>query len=339
VEDDWRNFSWRDGERTILFGEGRLAASPQLLGEHGYGPYDLLSTARALAGAPEALTADAASVHEVAPGSVDQISASLLDAISSDDLVAFGGGRVVDVAKAIVAVRGGRVAAIPTTLAGSTITGIHRLPAGRESEAKSLVRPALAIADPVAMTTPPERQLRATAMNALGHAAESLYAPGANPVSEMAALRSAELIALGLDTDREIRDRDALALGAILGGYAIGSTGLALHHAICQTLVRVLGLPHAEVNATMLPHTMSAMSQRAPRQITALAGALGTTAGAIAARISELSGGTRRLSELDADEDRIDEVLDALEARGDATANTPGNPGRDDFREILEPAW
>jgi alcohol dehydrogenase class IV len=339
VEDDWRNFSWRDGERTILFGEGRLAASPELLAEHGYATYDLLSTGRALADAPEGLAAAAANVHEVVSGGVDEVSASLLEAISSEDLVAFGGGRVVDVAKAIVAVRGGRVAAIPTTLAGSTITGIHRLPAGHKSKVKGLVRPALAIADPVAMTTSPEQQLRATAMNALGHAAESLYAPGANPVAEMAALRGAELIALGLDTEREIRDRDALALGAILGGYAIGSTGLALHHAICQTLVRVLGLPHAEVNATMLPHTMSAMSQRAPHQIAALAAALGTSAGAIAARISELSGGVRHLADLGADKDRIDEVVDALEARGDATANTPGSPGREDFRAIIETAW
>ncbi|MGZ5419724.1 MAG: hypothetical protein ACXWES_04320 [Solirubrobacterales bacterium] len=339
MDDDWQSFSWRDGERTVLFGEGRLAGSPQLLAERGYQPYDLLSTERALAEAPGELASGAAKVHRVAPGGVPEAAAAIIGEVSSRDLVTLGGGRVVDVGKAVVAVRGGRVAAIPTTLAGSSMTAIHRLPAGRESEARGLVRPALVLADPVAMTSSPEQQLRATAMNALGHASESLYAPGANPVSEIAALRGAELIALSLDAEREVRDRAALALGAILGGYAISSTGLALHHAICQTLVRILGLPHAEVNATMLPRTMSAMAPRAPRQIAALAGALGTTAGAIGARISGLSGGSRRLSELGAEEGRIDEVLDALEARGDATASTPGNPGREELREIIEAAW
>jgi len=339
VEDAWRNFSWRDGERTILFGAGRLGDSPRLLAENGYERYDLLTTPRAQADAPSGLAEGAASIHEVASGGVDEAAAPLVDAISSGhDLVAFGGGRVVDVAKAIAAVRGGRVAAIPTTLAGSTITAIHRLPAGHESEAKGLVRPALAIADPVPMTSAPEEQLRATAMNALAHGAESLYAPGANPVAELAALRGAGLIAGALDTDRIIRDRDELALGGILGAWAVGTTGIAMHHAICQTLVRVQELPHAEANATMLPHTMAAMSQLAPAAITGLAGALGTSGGAIAARISELGGGTRHLAEIGADPDRIDEVLDVLDARGDATANTPGNPEREDFRRIIETA-
>ena len=51
------------------------------------------------------------------------------------------------------------------------------------------------IADPEAMTGLPERELRASAMNALAHGADSLYTPFANPVSRMTALRGAELIA------------------------------------------------------------------------------------------------------------------------------------------------
>ncbi len=333
------DFTWIDAERKVLFGQGRLERAPELLAENGYAPYDLLTTPRALADAPEELAAGATKVHEVPAGGVPDASAAIIGAIDSEDVVAFGGGRVVDVGKATAAVRGGRVAAIPTTLAGSPITSIHRLPAGREAYAKGLVRPALVIADPVAMTSAPEQQLRATAMNALAHASESLYTPLANPVSEMAGLRAAELISNSLDMRRGERERDDLALGAILGAHAISSSGLALHHALAQTLVRVLGLPHAEVNATLLPHTMSAMAHRAPRQITALAGALGTSAGAIGARISELGGGPRTLSDIGADRDRIDEVLDAVEARGDAQAQTPNAPDRDALRAIVEAAF
>lgn len=338
-------FTWLDAERKILFGQGLLERAPELLAEHGYVPYDLLSTARALADAPPGLAAGATKVHEVPAGGVPEAAAAIIDDVDSEDVAALGGGRVVDVAKAVAAVRGGRVAAIPTTLAGSPITAIHRLPAGREAYAKGLVRPALVIADPVAMTSAPEQRLRATAMNALAHAAESLYTALANPVSEMAALRAAELISTSLDMRRGDRtlwgtgDRDDLALGAILGAHAISSTGLALHHALAQTLVRVLSLPHAEVNATLLPHTMSAMAHRAPRQVTALAGALGTTAGAIGTRISELGGGPRSLSDLGAERDRIDEVLDAVEARGDVQAQTPNAPDRDALRAIVEAAF
>ena len=333
-------FTWRDGERTIIFGEGLLDRAPQLLADNGFGEYDLLTTSRALATAPPELPDRAREVHHVAKTSVPEAAGAVIGN-ASGDLVAYGGGRVVDVAKGIAAGQGGRVAAIPTTLAGSPITAIHKIPAGHESEFRGFVRCALVLADPESMTSPGEIALRATAMNALAHASESLYAPGANPVAEMAALRGAELIGRSLDTDRVRRDRGDLALGAVLGAYAIGSTGLAMHHAVCQTLVKVLGLPHAETNAAMLPHTMSAMTHRAPRQIAQLAGALGTSAGALGARISELAGGSRQLSDLGVpiDKSEIDSVLDALDERGDVYTNTPDPPDREELRALISGAW
>lgn len=336
------SFTWRSGERTVLFGEGALAGPPRTLAENGFAEYALLSTERALADHPSELAQGAQRVHQVPAGGVPDAAAHVLGELVDrpvTDLVAFGGGRVVDVAKAVAAITGARVAAVPTTLAGSSMTGIHRLPAGRESEAKGLVRPLLVIADPVAMTSAAEGQLRATAMNALAHGAESLYGPGANPAAEMSALRGAELIASALELEAGLRDRTDLASGALLCASAIDSTGLGLHHALCQTLVRVMELPHAETNATMLPHTMAAMASRAPREISALAGALDTTAGAIGYRIEELSGGTRHLADLGAEQSKIDQVLDAVEARGDVAANTPDPPGREAIRMIIDEAW
>jgi alcohol dehydrogenase class IV len=336
-------FTWQTGERTVVFGDGALAGATRTLADRGFAPYALLSTERALAEAPPELAQGAEGVHHVPPDPVPDAASQVLGELVEDQpgtgLVAFGGGRVVDAAKAVAAITGSAVAAIPTTLAGSSMTGIHRLPAGRESEAKGLVRPLLVIADPEAMTSAPEEQLRSTAMNALAHGAESLYAPGANPAAEMSALRGAELMSTALDLEPHLRDRSDLASGALLCASAIDSTGLALHHALCQTLVRVMDLPHAETNATMLPHTMVAMAPRAPRQISALAAALGSTAGGIGHRIEDLSGGTRHLADLGADRSKIDEVLDTLEARGDVAANTPDPPDREATRMIIEEAW
>jgi hypothetical protein len=89
-------------------------------------------------------------VHDVAPGLVDELSAALLEEVPDAPLiVALGGGRVIDTAKAVAAGRGGvpRVAAIPTTLSAAEMTRVHRLPAGREAQSTP-VRPAIVLNDP-----------------------------------------------------------------------------------------------------------------------------------------------------------------------------------------------
>ncbi|HEY3553041.1 MAG TPA: iron-containing alcohol dehydrogenase, partial [Solirubrobacterales bacterium] len=267
------DFVWRDAGRTVVFRRSGVDAAIEVLREHGVDEFELLSTQRALAGA--AVLAEAASgVQEVQSGQVPAAAAALLDALSpphdaskgvrARPLVALGGGRVIDVAKAVASVGGQEVIAIPTTMSGAEMTGSHRLPAGAEELARGTVRPRLVIADPEAMTSQPEEELRASSMNALAHGADTLYLPMCNPVSEMTALRGAGLIAGALDEAQEERDASALALGSILCGYAIDSAGMGLHHLVCQTLVRLCGTPHAETNAAILPRSVELLAGRAP---------------------------------------------------------------------------
>jgi alcohol dehydrogenase class IV len=329
--------SWRDEAqgRAVVLREGLLADAPELLAEVGWDEFDLLTTRRAL---PDAADLDqvAEATHLVPASPVPEAAASVLEDVSSDRLVALGGGRVIDSAKAIAAIRGGEVAALPTTLSGAPMTAIHRLPAGHTAATR--VRPSLVLADPVAMTSAPEPQLRATAMNALAHAAESLYTPLADDDSRKDALRAAELIARSLDADRADRDRSELALGALLAGSAVDRAGIALHHVLGQSLVRVLGVPHAETYAALLPVTMVAMRERAPGRIEELAAALGTDPEGIEDRIRELAG-DRRLGELGADLNRIDEVIETASARPELFQMTPGELKRADLEKILRAAW
>jgi alcohol dehydrogenase class IV len=331
------NFVWRDAGRVVVFRQDGIAQAPRLLHEHGFDNFELLSTPRALPGAPE-LEAAARAVHAVPPGQVPEAAASLLERADAPQLVALGGGRVIDAAKAVASVSGARVAAIPTTLSGAEMTGIHRLPTGAEDRVGSLVRAELVIADPGAMTSLPEKSLRATAVHSLAHGADSLYTPFANPVSQLTALRGAELIAASLDQERDERDRAALAQGSILCGYAIDSGAFGMHHVICQTLVRICGTPHAETNATILPRVMAFMLPRAPDRLASLAEALGTSPAGIETRILQLGGNPAGLGELGADRSKRDEALDSMLVRPEL-AFTPEPPTRTDIEQLVESAW
>jgi alcohol dehydrogenase class IV len=355
-----RNFIWRDAGRTVVFRRDGVAVAVEVLREQGIEEFELLSTERALVGA-EGLAGAAIRIHQVAPGPVPAAAAALLGALAPPPragegvqvrpLVALGGGRVVDVAKALAAVSGAEVIAIPTTLSGAEMTGIHRLPAGAEQRARGMVRPSLVIADPEAMTGLEERDLRASAMNALAHGADTLYLPRSNPVSEVTALRGAALIADALDEERERRDRASLALGSILCGYAIDSAGIGLHHLVCQTLVRVCGTPHAETNAAILPPALAFLAERAPEPYERLSAAIAPSRPTdvkapyidrnrpteLEERVKAL-GKPQPLGDLGGDESRLDEAIEAMLKRPEL-ADIPGPTTDEDLARLVRQAW
>jgi alcohol dehydrogenase class IV len=125
-----------------------------------------------------------------------------------------------------------------------------------------------------------------------------MVTPLANPIATLAGLEAACLIASGLGlssvqtTGAENPARDALALGALLAGYVIGSSGYGLHHVLAQTLARFAGVSHGAANAVMLPHSLEALTRRFPEAIQRLSGPLGDDLPAVAARLSAVSGAT-----------------------------------------------
>jgi maleylacetate reductase len=267
-------------------------------------------------------------VLHVPSGPVPEAAAAVRSGVKGRPLVALGGGRVIDSAKAIGAADELPVAAAPTTLSGAELTPFHRMPAGVDTF--KLVRPALVIADPGLMASQPMPDLAASAINALAHAVEALYTPLANPVAEMAALRAAALIAQGLADDP---DGEGLALGALLAGYAVGLTGFAVVHAVCQTIVRVCDTPHAQTYAVMLPHFVRFMELRAPREIGLLRDAVGGDVDPLAA-----CAGVTTLGELGVTPHDLSRVMEGVSQRGDIGANTPGSPTPEDVREVIEQA-
>jgi alcohol dehydrogenase class IV len=369
------SFDWRDGERTIHFGRGRFEHAVDLVGGPGF---TLLTTERAQSDAAGLATA-AEAVHLVPGGFVDEIAGELLGEVRGDRLVAFGGGRVIDVAKALAAGlrHGGGSAnamAVPTTLSGAEMTWVHRHAAGVPAEA-ARARPTVVVCDPAVAASQPVEELAASALNALGHAAEAPLTTQRNPVATLAALEAARLIAIGFGDADTVRDgdahrfgaadraagggartpgggrgatggraaagdgatggnpdRDALALAALLAGYAIDSAWYGLHHVMSQTAVRLCQIGHGPANAILLPHTMRALAQRNPAAFEQLGIALGGHPSTVASRICVLTGATH-LSQLGVTPDQLDACADAAAGRAELEL-TPPKAGRDELRAI-----
>jgi alcohol dehydrogenase class IV len=325
-------FRWRDGERLVVFGRGAVSQVGELL-EPGYA---LLTTARAGAQTPDLLE-HAAAVHEVASGRVDEVAGALRPEVLGDRLVALGGGRVIDVAKALAAADPPRtVTAIPTTLSGAEMTGGHRHAAGVPAGTPG-VRPAIVINDPSLSASQPRAQLARSSGNALGHAIEGPVTPLTNPVAAVTAVAAVRLIAAGLAADLDERDRDALALGALLAGYVIGSTGYGLHHVVSQTLARFAGVAHGTANTIMLPQTTRALAARFPDWNARLERALGTEPASLAERVRELAALTG-LRGSGVSEEQLEICVEQASQRPDL-AMTPPPASVAELRELYRAAY
>jgi alcohol dehydrogenase class IV len=320
-------FTWQDGERTIHFGRGMLGAVAESFGTG----YTLLTTPRAREMAP-GLAERAGAVHEVPAGRVDEIAGGLLGEVERDRIliVALGGGRVIDVAKALAAARPvgerPRVAAVPTTLSAAEMTATHRRAAGADTSLPG-ARPAIVVNDPILSASQPDVALAASAANSLGHAAEGPATTRASPVPALAGREAARLIGLAYAGDEP--DRDTLALGALLSGYAIDSGGYGLHHVLSQTLARFAGVGHGQANAVMLPHTLVALERRGVPG----AGALVALATDLARRAEAV-----RLRDLGVDEATLDACADTAAARPDLDL-IPPRPDRDELRALYASAY
>ncbi len=327
-------FRWHDGERLLVFGREALAQAPTLIGDE----YELISTSRAVGFAPE-LAAGALAVHEVPPGRVDEIAGGLREGIKSQQLVALGGGRVIDVAKALAAADPPRrVAAVPTTLSGAEMTAVHRHATGVPGDTPRL-RAALVINDPSLSASQPVPELAASAGNAMGHIAEGPLTPLTNPVATLTAIEAARQLAAGL-ASREPDDdaRDSLALGALLAGYAIGSSGYGLHHVLSQTLARFTPASHAHANTLMLPHTVRALAARSSGDFMArLDDATGGSVVEFAEHLRSVAG-LSRLSSEGVTESDLERCVQEASARPELNL-TPPAADADEIRQLYQAAY
>lgn len=337
------DFVWKDGERLIAFGGSALASLPGFLRAAQMEEFVVLASDRALDQAMRAdvdgVLATAVDTQIVADGNVADLAAGLIDKVGDRPVIAIGGGRVIDVGKAVAGAAGQRVAAIPTTLSGAPMTGVHRLPAGFAGQAKT-VRPAIVIGVPDLMASQPIALRTGSAMNALSHAIESAFVTTTSPVPRMAATRAIELLFRSL-IDEELDEptrRVRMSLGAIEAGYAVGASGYALHHVICQTIVRMAEVPHAPTYGVMLPYTLEFYKVRDALTWQLIADAMGTADPSLEiAKACAAAGNPTTLTDLGVNPDRLEAIIATASERSELRL-TPGGANANDIRTLIESA-
>ncbi len=263
--------------------------------------------------------------------------------LARDCVVAVGGGSAIDLGKAISAEARVPLVSVPTTYSGAEWTPYFgvRDPQRRMRGGGAGARNAGIVYDVGLTVGLPRKETVGTAMNALAHCAEALYAHGHNPESDECALEGALLISTWLPRVVETpADRDArteLLRGASFGGEALAGSMLALAHAMAQAVGGKYGLPHGTLNGIFLPPALRYNARYAPVAVRAFGEAVG---GDAAARVEELTalGGVTRLAQLGVPEADIPELAASAAQRGGNQANPhPATPA--EIEELLRSVY
>ncbi|MEM5344401.1 maleylacetate reductase [Paraburkholderia azotifigens] len=287
------DFTYTSHSQRVVFGAGalnRLEAEVDLLGARRVlvlaTPEQRKDAERiaAILGVRVAGLFDRAVMH--VPIEVAREARDLARKLDADCAVAIGGGSTTGLGKAIALESDFPILAIPTTYAGSEMTPIYGITeAGLKKTGRdNRVRPKTVIYDPELTYSLPLPLSVSSAINAIAHAAEALYAPDANPITDMMAVegiaaigRALPLLTRGDEVANIRRGRADALYGAWLCGSVLGAVAMSLHHKLCHTLGGSFNLPHAETHTIILPHALAYNETSAAAAMERIAGALGGT--------------------------------------------------------------
>jgi alcohol dehydrogenase class IV len=270
---------------------------------------------------------------------VDVVDAATKAAEGADGLVGLGGGSAIDTSKAVSAAAGIPLVAVPTTYAGSEWTPYYgmRDEVRRAKTGGSGANTVGIVYEPTLTLGLPRDESVGTAMNALAHCAEALYAGPCENASIGAELIATSLPMVVADgTDVVARTR--LLEGAMHAGMALADRGLFLAHAMAQALGGRFGAAHGAMNALCLAPALRFNEPVVPEAIAALAAALDSDD--VEARVRELAllGGFVRLRDFGVPESELGEVA-AETAQRPAARASPRPVTAGDVEGLLRSVW
>ena len=198
----------------------------------------------------------------------------------ADAVVAIGGGSTTGLGKAVASRLGIRHLVVPTPYAGSEVTPVLGETSGGEKTTRSApdILPDTVVYDVELTTSLPWAVSVTSAINALAHAVEALYANDATAGTDDLAIKAIRSLVGGLPVLRaDLAGLDAradLLYGGWLAGRCLGAVGMGLHHKLCHTLGGAFNLPHAATHTVVLPYAMAYNAPAAPRAMSLIAEAM-----------------------------------------------------------------
>lgn len=263
--------------------------------------------------------------------------------VDADAIITMGGGSSTGLGKAVAVELPIPILAVPTTYAGSEMTPIWGLTEGARKQVgrDPRVQPRIVIYDPVLTLSLPASIAGPSGMNAFAHCAEALYAPGANPITSLMAEEGIRTLTTGLPAvvaaPDDLDARGLVLIGAYLAGAAFGAAGSGIHHKVCHMLGGAYDLPHADLHAVVLPHTLALVAPLEPAAIARIAAAMGVddVPGAVF-DLDRRLGIPESLVAIGMAPDSLD---DATELVASGISNGPGGVTRDSIKALLVDAF
>jgi alcohol dehydrogenase class IV len=263
---------------------------------------------------------------------------------SADLVIAVGGGSAVGLAKAVALTNGLPIVAVPTTYAGSEVTAVWGLTENgvKRTGTDRRVLPVEVIYDTELTAALPTQLSTESALNGLAHCIDGLWAPGADPVNTALGADGIRILARGLRAIDGGRippaAREDLLLGAYLAGSAFASAGPGMHHKICHVLGGAFGLPHAALDAAVLPYVLAFNLPGAPAAAERIARSLETAHPLDGlSDLYDRTSAPRRLRDLGLSSEDVTEVSDRVLA--EIPASNPRPVDITSVRHLLTAAW
>jgi alcohol dehydrogenase class IV len=175
---------------------------------------------------------------------------------------------------------------IPTTAgtgAELTVTSMVIVEGHKQWINSPLLLPTDANVDPELTMTMPLGVTAATGMDALCHNTEAYLSALANPITDAVALEGIKLVSANLvkvyDDGSDRKAREAMSLGALLGGVALQAR-MVYGHSIGYTIATRFKLPHGVSCGLPLPYIIASYSVACDPKMKKLAEAFGTSVAA-----------------------------------------------------------
>lgn len=206
-----------------------------------------------------------------------------------DLTIGFGGGSVIDLAKAAAALmtnpgdpldylevigkgltlsnRPAPCIAIPTTAGTGAEVTKNAVLASPEHKVKvsmrhPLMAPDVAIVDPECTLSMPPSVTAATGLDALTQLLEAFICKKANPMTDgfcrEGLPRAVRSLRRAFENGSDLKAREEMALASLFGGLALANAGLGAVHGFAGVIGGMFNAPHGMVCAALLPHVMRA---------------------------------------------------------------------------------